>query len=183
MAIEIEKKYLLTKQNFQILPKRLEAVSAKYIGEDFEINEIYGGGILAGQKAVLRLRTVDEKTILTFKKRFEGEAAIKKQIEYETAISDAQEMRQIIENLGFRKNLIYEKKRTTWKIDQTVIVLDELPFGYFMEIEGVEEEIERIEKLLEAETFTVEHRTYPHLTELLGKQQGETFCAKFPKNS
>lgn len=183
MAIEIEKKYRLTAEQFESLPEKLKSASAEYVGEDFEVNEIYGGGILTKEKAVLRLRKVDEKTVLTFKRRVENEAAVKKQIEHETEIADIEAMREIIESLGFRQVLIYEKRRRTWRIAQTEIVLDELPFGFFMEIEGAETEIGRIEKTLAAEDFSVEHRTYPELTKLFGEPVEKTFRAEFAEKS
>lgn len=183
MAIEIEKKYHLTEDQFAELPDKLRCISAEYAGEDFEINEIYGGEVLSERKAVLRLRLVEGKTILTFKRRIETEATVKKQIEHETGILDAQAMREIIENLGLRLVLIYEKRRRTWKFNQAEIVLDELPFGFFMEIEGEEAAIERIENLIGAGDFTVEYSTYPQLTKLYGERGGETFYARFTKKS
>jgi hypothetical protein len=62
-------------------------------------------------------------------------------------------------------------------------VLDELPFGLFMEIEGSITDIELAEIMLEAESFTTEHATYPSLTAQLGLQNGDVFEARFAKKS
>jgi len=43
----------------------------------------------------------------------------------------------------FQPALVYEKRRTRWKIGTAEIALDELAFGLFMEIEGSEKEIAR----------------------------------------
>ena len=44
-----------------------------------------------------------------------------------------------MEALGYVVSIIYEKYRTTYLLDGTEIVLDELPFGCFAEIEGGDE--------------------------------------------
>jgi adenylate cyclase class 2 len=179
MAIEIEKKYRLNSaQREQILAK-LKEVGAVFSREDFEVNELYGGGILDEKRAVLRLRKIEGKTILTYKQRIDNNSAIKRQIEYETEIADAAAIEMIIESLGFEKGIIYEKRRQTWQFRNTEIVLDELPFGLFMEIEGSIAEITLTETLLEAENFETEHETYPRLTTKLGKQNKRLIEARF----
>lgn len=179
MAIEIEKKYRLTNaQREQVLAK-LKEIGAVFAREDFEVNELYGGGILDEKRAILRLRKIESKAILTYKQRIDNDAAIKRQIEHETEIADAAAIEMIIESLGFEKRIVYEKRRQTWRFRNTEIVLDELPFGLFMEIEGSVEEINLAEALLEAENFEAEHETYPRLTAKLGKRNGQLIEARF----
>ena len=43
-------------------------------------------------------------------------------------------------------------------------MLDELPFGFYMEIEGSMKDIRKAEKMLGAEGLEVEARGYPRLT-------------------
>jgi adenylate cyclase class IV len=45
-------------------------------------------------------------------------------------------MQKIIESLGYVLQFTYEKYRTTYFIDDAYIMLDELPDGLFVEIEG-----------------------------------------------
>ena len=179
MAIEIEKKYRLTQVQFAKIKETLEDLEAEYIGEDFEENLIYGGGILQEINAVLRIRKTGSKKILTFKKRMVGSSGIKEQIEHETEVENDSEMRKIIGYLGFELRLVYEKRRKKWKLKNTEVVLDELPFGLFMEIEGSAEEIREAELILEAEDFQTEHKTYPNLTAESGKKNGEVIEARF----
>ncbi len=179
MAIETEKKYRLNgAQREQVLAK-LKEIGAVFSREDFEVNELYGGGILDEKRAVLRLRKIEGKTILTYKQRIDNNSAIKRQIEHETEIADAAAIEMIIESLGFEKAIVYEKRRQTWHFRETEIVLDELPFGLFMEIEGSIAEITSVERLLKAEDFETEHETYPRLTAKLGKQNGQLIEARF----
>jgi hypothetical protein len=58
-------------------------------------------------------------------------------------------------------------------------VIDELPFGLFMEIEAAEKEIKRIEKMLGAEAFEAVHETYPDLTVRFGRKQKGIIEARF----
>jgi adenylate cyclase class 2 len=179
MAIEIEKKYRLTEEQYKQVVESLNALGAVFSGEDFETNELYRGGILDRKNAVLRVRKIEGKTILTYKERIKNESAVKEQIEQETEVADASEIEKIIESLGFQKAAVYEKRRQTWSLKNVEIVLDELPFGLFMEIEGAVAAIREAEMLLEAENFEVEHETYPRLTLKNGKRNGKIREARF----
>lgn len=179
MAIEIEKKYRLTEEQRELILENLREIGAEFVGEDFEENNIYGGGILIENNAILRIRKTQSKTILTYKKRINNEFAIKQQTEYETVVEDAEELQKIVESLGLLKVLVYEKRRKTWRFRAVEIVLDELPFGWFMEIEGSITAIAEAEMFLDAEDFEVENETYPSLTAKLGKRNGDFTEARF----
>ena len=179
MAIEIEKKYRLNAEQYARISADLAELNAEFIGEDFEENTLYGGGILTEQAAVLRVRKIADKTILTYKRRIQNVSDIKHQIEFETAVENAEEIENIIESLGFQKNLVYEKRRKIWRFRRTEIVLDELLFGLFMEIEGALMAIKEVEMFLGAEDFLTEHETYPLLTMKFGKRNGNLIEARF----
>ena len=183
MAIETEVKYRLTAAQFERVEKDLGELEAEFAGEDFEENIIYGGGRLQELNAILRLRKIDGKTILTFKKRLPDESGIKHQIEHETVVENAAETENIFARLGFEKHLIYEKRRKKWRFRKVEIVLDELPFGLFMEIEGEFMAIKEAAMRLAAEDFETEHKTYPHLTAETGKQNGNLIEARFAARS
>lgn len=179
MAIETEKKYRLTNEQTKLILEALQEFEAEFVGEDFEENTIYTGGILTEKRAILRVRKTQSKTILTFKQRIQNEFDVKQQTEHETEVKNAEELTKIIENLGFEKNLVYEKRRKTWRFRQVEIVLDELPFGEFMEIEGSITAIAEAEMILGIEDFTVEHATYPSLTWQFGKKSENFAEARF----
>ncbi len=179
MAIEIEKKFILSDDRRRHVLGNLKEFDAKYIGEDFEENVLYQGGILSEKGAVLRIRKIEGKTILTYKQRVQNDSDVKHQIEYETIVENAEETEKIIESLGFEKALIYEKRRQTWLFRETEIVLDELPFGQYMEIEGSMIAIAEVEILLDIENLEVENETYPHLTRRFGVQKEKLIEARF----
>ena len=179
MAIETEKKYRLTKAQFKQVGEELKEIGAEFCGEDFEENIIYGGAGLSESNAILRIRKTQDKTILTYKKRIQNEFAVKQQIEHETEVADREAIENIVESLGLIKNLVYEKRRKTFKFRSVEIVLDELPFGFFMEIEGAFTAIAEAEMFIGAEDFETEHETYPRLTARLGTQNGSCAEARF----
>ena len=67
----------------------------------------------------------------------------------------------------------------SWDVGKAKVVIDELPFGLFMEIEASEREIKRVEKLLSAESLPPVMETYPSLTIRLGRQRKGVFEARF----
>jgi adenylate cyclase class 2 len=140
---------------------------------------LYSGGILSEKRAVLRIRKIDDKSILTYKQRIENAADVKQQIEYETVVEKAEEMEMIIESLGFEKSLVYEKRRQTWQLRTVEVLLDQLPFGQYMEIEGSVRAIAEAEMLLDIENLAVENETYPHLTQRFGVQEEKLIEARF----
>src|SRR5687768_8338361 len=158
MAIEIERKYVLDEEKFSEFADRLAEVGAVAAGEVFEVNYLHRGGILDNKAAVLRLRKTDDHTILTYKERIAGEGDFKHQIEFETGVTDVEATENIIEKLGYQVAVIYEKRRRAWQLGKVEVVLDELPFGLYMEIEGDADEIVKIEKLLGADQLRVEPR-------------------------
>ena len=179
MTLEIEKKYRITNQQRDALLKNLTV--AKYLGEDFEVNTIFRHPVIDLGNAILRLRTLGNSGLLTHKQRLPTSAGIKHQQETETRVDDSAAMAQILETLGFRPALMYEKFRQTWELDGVEVVVDRLPFGLFVEIEGDERAIEKTEKRLGMENFKVEHDTYPQLTLRHGKRSGDLVAAQFDR--
>lgn len=183
MAIEIEKKYRLKdkKQRDQVATT-LKEFGAVFVNEVFEENFLHKGGDLREKSAVLRVRKIADTSILTYKEKIrEDELHIKHRIEYETKVSDVEATEKIIQSLGFSLNVIYEKRRKTWHFGEVEVVLDELPFGHYMEIEGTAEDIEKAEKKLGFRDLESESRGYPRLTIMYGKRVGEVYEARFER--
>lgn len=170
MPIEIEKKYRLTQGERRAIEKRLRELGYKPKKVEFEENTIYRGGNLEFGSRAMRIRRVNGEAILTFKQRIPTNSLIKHQQESETGVSDASATHEILSALGFTPALIYEKRRTRWDVGKAKLVIDELPFGLFMEIEASERDIRRVEKLIDGGTLPAIIETYPTLTAKLGKQ-------------
>lgn len=182
MAIEIEKKYRLRDGDVARIRAKLDELKAEFAGEVFEENMVYRVVSALGPPAVLRIRKIGDSAILTYKEDVTDANAtdgLKQKIEHETAVADAETVENIITALGHRLSLVYEKRRKIFRFADTEIVLDELPFGSFMEIEGSPENIAAAEKFLKAETLEPEPQSYPALTVKFGSEKDGVFEARF----
>ncbi|MBN2677893.1 MAG: class IV adenylate cyclase [Anaerolineaceae bacterium] len=84
---------------------------------------------------VLRLRQ-DWQITLTYKGPGEILADVSLRREIEVGVTSHENMLLLLESLGFHPVFSYEKYRTTYIFEECEIVLDEMPFGWFCEIEG-----------------------------------------------
>lgn len=179
MGIEVEKKYRLTREQYERLIGRLGESGAVAAGDEFEENTLYAGGNLDLSRHALRLRRAGDKAIFTYKERDTSESAIKHQREDETLVEDAHALNAILDALGFKPALVYEKRRSTWRLKGAEVVVDELPFGLFAEIEGEENSIREIEAQLGLADVEAETATYPDLTRQHGEKHGDMMEARF----
>ena len=131
--------------------------------------------------ATLRLRKIGDFTVLTYKEKLKDDNGTKRKIEYETNVSDVDATENIIERLGYRLTAVYEKRRKYWRFGEVEVVLDELPFGLYMEIEGTEEAIEKAARKLGLKEIEYEPRGYPRLTLKYGTMKGDVAEAKFER--
>src|ERR1041384_5518907 len=181
MAIEIEKKYRLTKTDRRALEQRMRELGCEPKPVEFEENTIYSGGGLDFGGCAPRVRggNPNARAFLTFKRRIPNKSAIKHQEEHEVTVSDPDGMDSILKSLGFRPAFVYEKRRTRWEVGAAKVVIDELPFGLFMEIEASVKEIKRVERLIGAKELPAVIETYPTLTAKLGKKRRGVIEARF----
>ena len=181
MATEIEKKYRVTEEDAARLRDVLRELGARDEGEVFEVNTLYTGNNIDPYRCALRLRREGGlRAVLTFKERPDSEPqAVKRRREIETEVADADAAAAILEALGYRAVLVYEKRRATYQLGGAEVVLDELPFGWFVEIEGEEIDILDAERRLELTTAEHVHETYPELTVRHGLKTGARVEARF----
>jgi len=92
---------------------------------------------LRTQGKLLRLRQ-DTAARLTYKGEPEtavaSEARVREELEVE--VGDFQTTFDLLKHVGFEPKQIYEKYRETFVFGQVEVVLDELPYGDFVELEG-----------------------------------------------
>lgn len=100
---------------------------------------------LRNNSRVLRLRQ-DGKAKFTFKgPSVEMEGGVLSRQEIEFVVEDYENAKLFLEALGFHAVVFYEKFRTTYELNDIHIMLDELPYGKFVEIEG--EDVETIHNI------------------------------------
>lgn len=97
------------------------------------------GASLREQGRVLRLRQ-DTGTKLTYKSSSTKEQGVLSREEIEFEVEDFEKAKRFLEALGYQKLVYYEKYRATYALRPSEgfihIMLDELPYGNFVEIEG-----------------------------------------------
>ena len=142
MPIEIEAKMKV--ESFEPISAALAAQRAKSLGEHIETDTFFDTpdrSLQAADKG-LRLRVAldvkSKKTeaLLTYKGPV-GDGDLKKRQEIQTPLADPHAMATLLEQLGFKQSLRYQKRRQSWQLDSCRVELDEIPhLGKFVEIEG-----------------------------------------------
>jgi adenylate cyclase class 2 len=176
-SLEIEVKFPVTDP--EEMRKTLIRRGARLIkGRVFEVNHRYDDPNqgLRKNSMILRLRK-DTTATLTVKSKPSGETnnEFKIHTELEVEVSDFEKMERIIEALGFERQQTYEKWRETYAMDETEIVLDTLPYGEFIEIEGDKDKIRGVCGLLGLEWEKRVLSSYLELFERIKRTKGLTF--------
>ena len=167
MPLEIEAKMKVG--SFEPVLAALAEHQAKPLGEYVETDAFFDTAdraLLAADRG-LRLRLAvgaDGKKIdalLTYKGPV-GHGAIKKREEIQTSVGDAQVMGKLLEQLGFKQWLKYQKRRRSWMLDLCRVELDEIPhLGKFVEIEGPgEDAVMKVRQKLRLESLTLIKESY-----------------------
>lgn len=141
--LEIEVKFLVIDEG--ALREKLEAGGAEQVrAKVHERNVRFDdkADTLLKEGKLLRLRQ-DDAVRLTFKgiAHLDRESEAKVREELETTVGDFDMATAILERLGFEPQQVYEKYRETFRLGDVEVVIDELPFGLFVELEGSEADI------------------------------------------
>jgi adenylate cyclase class 2 len=133
---ELEVKFYLA--DFQAVQARLSAMGASL--EQPRIHEVNlrfdtPAGDLRRELQVLRLRQ-DTEARVTYKGPGTVEEGVSFRQELEFTVGDFDTAWAVFVALGYQVFLMYEKYRTTYALENVLVVLDEMPYGNFIEIEG-----------------------------------------------
>jgi adenylate cyclase, class 2 len=139
-GLETEAKFYVRDLNRVKL--RLEELNARLIQArvlERNIRFDLPGAPLRAEGRVLRLRN-DTNTKFTYKSASTNEQGVLSREEIEFEVEDFEKAKRFLEALGYQKLVYYEKYRTTYALDpfeaSIHVMLDELPYGNFVEIEG-----------------------------------------------
>lgn len=150
---EIEVKILEINQYF--IENELQKLGAHkiFFGEIYDIFYDFPNGNIRNQEDVLRLRKEGEETIFGYKKHLaQGEAKVME--EWETLVSDLENMKTILTKLGLEVIQESRKFRTEYLFGDTKVVIDDYQdaldhIPVFMEVEApTVEEMYKVVKLL-----------------------------------
>jgi adenylate cyclase class 2 len=133
---ELEVKFYLSRP--KVLEEKLSAQGAHLKDPRvYEINLRFDTPDLAllNTGRLLRLRN-DSRARVTYKGlgSIEGGARLRKELEF--TVSNFDTARETFEALGYEVYMMYEKYRATYSLGDLEVVLDEMPYGDFLEIEG-----------------------------------------------
>lgn len=122
-------------------------------------------GRLRSRGHVLRLRH-DTESRLTYKGTGQNDGGVLSREEIEFVVEDFGKAKKFLQALGYEQIMYYEKYRTTYELNHTLIMLDELPYGNFVEIEGeTAEQVRVVAKKLKINWDTAIERSYVALFE------------------
>ena len=149
-TLEIEVKFLLP--NLSLIRNRLLQLGATLVRpRTYERNIRYDNAWdgLMRQGKLLRLRQ-DTDAIITYKgdpgEDISSEVRVREELEM--TVEDFDMAASILERVGFEPRQVYEKYRETYEIEAVEVVLDEMPFGDFVELEGEEISIRTVAQQL-----------------------------------
>ena len=173
---EIEVKFYIA--DLTSVQTRLEGMGARLVHErTHEINLRFDtpGGDLLRQYQVLRLRQ-DSKARLTYKGPAQTLEGTRARQEIEFTVSDFSSAQAFLEALGYQVMMMYEKYRTTYEMEGMEILLDEMPYGSFLEIEGPDPAgMHRFAQALQLDWESAAADSYTALFEKLRARLGFTF--------
>jgi adenylate cyclase class 2 len=142
--VEIEVKFYLS--DTESVREDILAMGAHASGRVFEINIRFEDEkkTFKGRGILLRLRK-DNGIRLTFKAPPPvQDKDFKIHQELEVQVDDFHVCQRILDGLGFHAEQTYEKWRETFTLGETKLLVDAMPYGTFLEIEGDKSEIRRI---------------------------------------
>jgi len=157
------------------IQKRLQELSARLIQPRvYEVNLRYDlpNNALRGDGKVLRLR-MDTQARLTCKGPSERLDGVLHRTEFETTVGDFETAQKILKFLGYFVSATYEKYRSVYEWEKCHIMLDELPYGEFVEIEGSDvEDIQNAAHSLDLDFHAAIPASYLTLFEGLCQKRG-----------
>jgi adenylate cyclase class 2 len=121
------------------------------------------GGSLTASHQVLRLRQ-DREVTMTYKR---GVEIFESRIEIELQVDDFGKARSFLESLDYEVIHEYEKYRESFVLGSTKIMLDELPFGCYVEIEA--DSLQAVEKKAKELGFDWDQRVQIPYLELFNR--------------
>lgn len=143
----------------------------------FEANFLYdySNRALSAAGCLLRIRELPEGALLTFKGKVVYNEKFKVRPEAETMCENVYGIKSILSSLGFRVFFRYEKFREEFILSDTLVCLDELPFGFYLEIEGEENKIEEVTKILSLNKETFSKKSYASIYAEICRREGKPF--------
>jgi adenylate cyclase class 2 len=179
MYIEIEAK--LKVDSLAKVARRLKAIGAKFLRRRLQTDIYFDDArhTLRKVDSAIRMRRQmageKEQVVITYKgPRRKGRFKQRQEIQF--GVGDARLAEMFLAAIGYKKSLVFQKRRRVWRYGGCEVALDELPLlGSFVEIEGPNEKaISRVQEKLGLSDLPHIPESYAVLMErklrLLGKK-------------
>ena len=173
--LEIEVKFHLVE--VKAIRDRMLAMGATPCGRVFETNIRFedASKSLKKQGILLRLRK-DDRILLTFKSSLpRPDTQFKIHRELEVEVGDFDVCHSILKGLGFHPEQAYEKWRETLILDNTNLLIDTMPYGVFLEIEGQKPHIRNVADRLRLKWEERILLNYLEIFEIVQREEGLHF--------
>jgi adenylate cyclase, class 2 len=143
----------------------------------FESNTLfdYADRSLSAAGCLLRTRELPEGALLTFKGKVVPHEKFKTRPEAETLCADSPSVKSILHSLGLRPFFRYQKYREEYSLFEALICLDELPFGFYLEVEGDPNSITLVTQKLQLDSGTFSKRSYAAIYSEICREKGVPF--------
>jgi adenylate cyclase class 2 len=173
--LEIEVKFNLPE--IEPIQDQLLAMGATHSGRVFETNIRFedASKTLRKRGILLRLRK-DDRILLTFKSNLSHpDTQFKVHRELEVEVGDFRVCHSILEGMGFHPEQAYEKWRETFVLNNTKALVDTMPYGVFLEIEGQKSDIRDIADRLGLDWKKRILLNYLEIFEIVKREEGLAF--------
>lgn len=173
--LEIEVKFHIAESD--PMRDRLIAMNAAPGSRVFETNIRFENRLKSLKKegTLLRLRQ-DDRSRLTFKSTPSApDTQFKVHKELELEVSDFQACQDILKALGYLPEQVYEKWRETFVVDDTNLLIDTMPYGTFLEIEGEKSKIREMADRLSLNWKERILLNYLEIFEIIQREEGLEF--------
>jgi adenylate cyclase class 2 len=131
---EVEAKFMLphlADMRHSVLSMGGHLISPRILERNLRLDD--QAGSLQAEGKVLRLRQ-DRDIRLTYKEKL---GRFETRLEIEIEVDDFDQTLNLLQALGYTPIMVYEKYRQVFNLMEASIMMDELPFGCFVEIEAV----------------------------------------------
>ncbi|MEA3326088.1 MAG: class IV adenylate cyclase [Chloroflexota bacterium] len=139
MAMEdMEREIKFYIQDLEAVEERLQLCGSELVRPrilELNLRLDTGENTLMKTGRMLRIRK-DDRIRITYKANARIEDGVIARTEIEFTADDFGKARRLFEGLGYRVVVTYEKYRREYQLGDVTVMLDELPFGDFMEIEA-----------------------------------------------
>ncbi len=131
------------RERLQVAGAELRRPASLESNQVFDLVDAPAERRLRSRRELLRLRSDGAGHRLTFKSAPRFVDGVKERQEHEFAVDDPSAARLLLESLGFRVAVRYEKVREAWRLLDCEVALDRTPMGDFVEVEELADDLSR----------------------------------------